>query len=148
MRIRWTRAAAADLEETHDFLVENYPHLVPSTVAKLYDSIRSLKDSPHRGNSSWLPCRISPRIASKIKRSKCCTSITRRGNHLGRRQASLAAGDVMRSILRMTAARFRRPKSTGGPVSAHIRTVIKTLFIARPRRQQLISIPTALPFRA
>jgi toxin ParE1/3/4 len=49
MRIRWTRAAAADLEEIHGFLVENYPHLVASTVAKLYDSIRCLKDSPHRG---------------------------------------------------------------------------------------------------
>jgi plasmid stabilization system protein ParE len=49
MRIRSTRAAAADLEEIHDFLVENYPHLVHSTITKLYDSVRSLKDSPHRG---------------------------------------------------------------------------------------------------
>jgi toxin ParE1/3/4 len=49
MRIRWTQAAADDLEQIHDFLIENHPHLVRSTIAKLYESIRSLKEMPHRG---------------------------------------------------------------------------------------------------
>jgi len=49
MRLRWTPAAAGDLEQIHDFLTENHPHLVRSTIAKLYDSIQSLKEMPNRG---------------------------------------------------------------------------------------------------
>jgi len=49
MRIRWTRAAADDLQAIHDFLIENHPHLVHSTITKLYDGICSLKKMPQRG---------------------------------------------------------------------------------------------------
>jgi toxin ParE1/3/4 len=49
MRIRWTLAAAADLEHIKDYLTEHYPHLTRSTVLELYETIRSLKASPHRG---------------------------------------------------------------------------------------------------
>ena len=49
MRIRWTLAAAADLEHIKDDLTEHYPHLAQSTVLELYETIRSLKSSPHRG---------------------------------------------------------------------------------------------------
>jgi len=49
MRIRWTPAAATDLEEIHAYLVEHHPHLAKSTVKELYDGIRSLKAMPNRG---------------------------------------------------------------------------------------------------
>jgi toxin ParE1/3/4 len=49
MRIRWTPAAAADLQHISDYLKERHPHYRQPTVRKLYETIRSLKDSPHRG---------------------------------------------------------------------------------------------------
>lgn len=49
MRLRWTPAAAADLEEIHHYLLEHHPHLAQSTIIKIYEGLRSLKDSPHRG---------------------------------------------------------------------------------------------------
>jgi toxin ParE1/3/4 len=49
MRIRWTPAAAADLEHINDYLTEHSPHLARSTVLELYEAIRSLKSTPHRG---------------------------------------------------------------------------------------------------
>ena len=49
MRIRWTLVAASDLEHIKDYLTEHYPHLAQSTVLELYETIRSLKTSPHRG---------------------------------------------------------------------------------------------------
>jgi addiction module RelE/StbE family toxin len=49
MRIRWTLAAAADLEHIKDYLTEHYPHLTQSTVLELYETIHSLKAPPHRG---------------------------------------------------------------------------------------------------
>lgn len=49
MRIRWTLAAAADLEHIKDYLKDHHPHLAHSTVLKLYETIRSLKATPHRG---------------------------------------------------------------------------------------------------
>jgi toxin ParE1/3/4 len=49
MRIRWTLAAAADLEHIKDYLTEHSPHLAQSTVRELYETIRSLKASPNRG---------------------------------------------------------------------------------------------------
>jgi addiction module RelE/StbE family toxin len=49
MRIRWTRAAADDLEHIKDYLVEHYPHLAQSTVLELYETICCLKTSPRRG---------------------------------------------------------------------------------------------------
>jgi len=49
MRIRWTQAAAADLAQIKEYLLEHHPELAQSTVRRLYDSIRSLKLMPHRG---------------------------------------------------------------------------------------------------
>ena len=51
MRIRWTLAAAADLEHIKDYLQEHYPHLARPTVLKLYEGVRSLKTMPHRGGA-------------------------------------------------------------------------------------------------
>ena len=49
MRIRWTAAAAADLEQIKAYLDEHYPHLAHRTVRLLYDGIRALKTMPNRG---------------------------------------------------------------------------------------------------
>ena len=49
MRIRWTPAAAADLQHISDYLKERHPHYRQSTMRKLYETIRSLREAPHRG---------------------------------------------------------------------------------------------------
>jgi len=49
MCIRWTPAAAADLEQISDYLKDHHPHYRQPTMRKLYAAIRSLKESPHRG---------------------------------------------------------------------------------------------------
>jgi toxin ParE1/3/4 len=49
MRIRWTAAAAADLQHINDYLKDHHPRYRQPTIRKLYDAIRSLKDSPYRG---------------------------------------------------------------------------------------------------
>jgi toxin ParE1/3/4 len=49
MRIRWTLAAASDLEHIKDYLAEHNPQFAQPTVLELYETIRSLKASPHRG---------------------------------------------------------------------------------------------------
>jgi toxin ParE1/3/4 len=46
MRIRWTAAAAADLEQIKDYLKERYPSFAQPTVLRLY---HSLKRTPYRG---------------------------------------------------------------------------------------------------
>jgi toxin ParE1/3/4 len=49
MRVRWTPAAAADLQNISDYLKQHHPHYRQPTLRKLYDTIRSLRQSPHRG---------------------------------------------------------------------------------------------------
>lgn len=49
MRIRWTPAAAADLEQIKNYLTKRHPSFAQPTVVKLYETIRSLKTSPLRG---------------------------------------------------------------------------------------------------
>jgi toxin ParE1/3/4 len=49
MRIRWTPAAVADLEHISNYLKNHHPHYRQPTLRKLYEAIRSLKSSPHRG---------------------------------------------------------------------------------------------------
>jgi len=49
MRIRWTPAAAADLTLISEYLKDRHPHYRQPTMRRLYDSIRSLTDSPSRG---------------------------------------------------------------------------------------------------
>jgi addiction module RelE/StbE family toxin len=48
-RIRWAPAAARDLETIRNYLAENHPSFMESTIRRLYDAARSLKQMPHRG---------------------------------------------------------------------------------------------------
>jgi toxin ParE1/3/4 len=49
MRVRWTPAAADNLEHIKNYLTEHHPQLAQSTVFELYEAIRSLRASPKRG---------------------------------------------------------------------------------------------------
>jgi toxin ParE1/3/4 len=49
MRIRWTPAAAEDLQGIYDYLKEHEPHLARPTVIAIRKSARSLKKFPQRG---------------------------------------------------------------------------------------------------
>lgn len=49
MRLRWTPAAAEDLEHIKDYLAEHLPQFAQSTVFELYETVRSLKVSPRLG---------------------------------------------------------------------------------------------------
>jgi toxin ParE1/3/4 len=49
MRIRWTPAAAEDLQHISDYLKQHHPQYRQPTLRKLYESIRALKDWPGRG---------------------------------------------------------------------------------------------------
>jgi addiction module RelE/StbE family toxin len=48
-RIRWAPAAANDLEGIRNFLEEHHPSFTQSTIRRLYNAARSLKQFPHRG---------------------------------------------------------------------------------------------------
>lgn len=47
MRIRWTPAASADLQHISDYLKQRRPHYRQSTMRKLYEAIRALKNAPY-----------------------------------------------------------------------------------------------------
>lgn len=49
MRIRWTLAAAKDLQHIFDYLKETNPSLARPTVTEIREGIRSLKTFPHQG---------------------------------------------------------------------------------------------------
>jgi toxin ParE1/3/4 len=49
MRISWTPAAVADLEHISNYLKDRHPQYRQPTMRKLYEAIRSLKESPQRG---------------------------------------------------------------------------------------------------
>jgi toxin ParE1/3/4 len=49
MRIRWTPAAAADLQSVSDYLKEHHPHYREATIRRVYAAIQSLKEWPHLG---------------------------------------------------------------------------------------------------
>jgi addiction module RelE/StbE family toxin len=49
MRIRWTPPAAADLQSISDYLKERQPEYRQPTIRKLYEKIRTLKDTPYIG---------------------------------------------------------------------------------------------------
>src|SRR5437016_442328 len=49
MRIRWTPAAAADLEHIGNYLEARHPQYRQPTMRKLYEAIRSLREWPYRG---------------------------------------------------------------------------------------------------
>ena len=49
MHIRWTLAAAADLEHIGNYLRDHHLRYYQPTVRKLYVTIQSLREWPHRG---------------------------------------------------------------------------------------------------
>jgi plasmid stabilization system protein ParE len=49
MRIRWTPAAAADLQRISDYLKDHHPQYREPSLRRMYSSIQSLKKWPHRG---------------------------------------------------------------------------------------------------
>jgi plasmid stabilization system protein ParE len=49
MRIHWTPAAAEDLKNIYDYLLEHEPQLARPTVIELRQGIRLLKEFPHKG---------------------------------------------------------------------------------------------------
>jgi toxin ParE1/3/4 len=51
MRIRWTAAAAADLEHIDSYLKKRHPRYRRPTIRKLYEGVRLLKQNPYRGRS-------------------------------------------------------------------------------------------------
>ena len=55
MRIRWTPAAANDLQQIGQYLTRHLPHLAQSTLVELYETAQSLKISPHRGRPGREP---------------------------------------------------------------------------------------------
>jgi addiction module RelE/StbE family toxin len=50
MRILWTPAAAADLEQISNYLRQRHPHYRQPTIRKIYEAIRTLRELPHRGH--------------------------------------------------------------------------------------------------
>ena len=51
MRIRWTPAAATDLQNLSDYLKDHHPHYRQPTMRKVYAAVQSLKEWPHRGRA-------------------------------------------------------------------------------------------------
>lgn len=49
MRVEWTHAAAADLEEISDYLLEQNPELAVDTTRRIYQTAAELKQFPSRG---------------------------------------------------------------------------------------------------
>ncbi|MGO9648243.1 MAG: type II toxin-antitoxin system RelE/ParE family toxin [Terriglobales bacterium] len=49
MRVRWTPAAADDLQHIFDYLIAHDPRLARPTVISIRDAILSLKKFPRRG---------------------------------------------------------------------------------------------------
>ncbi len=54
-RIRWSPAAASDLEEIRNYLNEHHPTFTRTTIRKLYAAARSLKQTPQRGRTGLKP---------------------------------------------------------------------------------------------
>jgi len=49
MRVRWTLAAADDLEAISDYLARHLPAFANSTIQELYQAILTLRSIPNRG---------------------------------------------------------------------------------------------------
>ncbi|MGA2571553.1 MAG: type II toxin-antitoxin system RelE/ParE family toxin [Terracidiphilus sp.] len=50
-RLRWSIAAAGDLEEIADYLYLHHPSLATDTLRRLYAAAKSLKKSPYIGRA-------------------------------------------------------------------------------------------------
>ena len=55
MRIRWTPPAVADMQSISDYLQEHHPQYRQPTMRKLYERIRSLKDTPEGKRELFFP---------------------------------------------------------------------------------------------
>ena len=55
MRIRWTPAAATDLEHINDYLKVHHPGYRDPTMRKLYAAVQSLRQWPNRGRVGLEP---------------------------------------------------------------------------------------------
>ena len=51
MRLRWTPAAADDLESIGDYLATHLPAFMQSTIQKIYQAVLSLRSTPFRGRA-------------------------------------------------------------------------------------------------
>ena len=60
MRIRWTPAAAADLQSISDYLKEHHPRYPPTGHCKLYEP--AVVDIGPRVVAIWRPRRTPPEI--------------------------------------------------------------------------------------
>jgi len=54
-KLRWSRAAANDLEEISIYLREHHAHLSVSTVRRIYETAKSLRKFPERGRPGIFP---------------------------------------------------------------------------------------------
>ena len=54
MRVRWTPAAASDLEQISNYLKEHHPSLAHAIAVKLYNAAQSLRKFPRRGRIGQL----------------------------------------------------------------------------------------------
>ena len=48
-RLRWSMAAANDLESIADYLYLHHPSFAASTIGRLHDATKSLKANPYMG---------------------------------------------------------------------------------------------------
>jgi toxin ParE1/3/4 len=85
MRIRWTPAAAADLQHISEYLKAHHPQYREATLRKLYDTVRALKDAPYRGRPGraegtreilFPPMPYVAVYRCGNRSSKCCASVT------------------------------------------------------------------------
>jgi toxin ParE1/3/4 len=54
-KLRWSLAAANDLEEISNYLNSRHPSFAASTIQRLYDSTRALKHFPFSGRIGKKP---------------------------------------------------------------------------------------------
>lgn len=81
MHLRWTEAAAADLERIADYLFTWAPERAPSLVRSIYDAPETLFSFPHRGRPGkeagtrelvpW-PRVFAPPLAPQDARERAC----------------------------------------------------------------------------
>jgi len=51
MRLRWTPAAADDLESIREYLAQHLPAFAQSTILEIYQTILTLRSTPYRGRT-------------------------------------------------------------------------------------------------
>ena len=51
MRLRWTPAAADDLDATEDYLAHHLPTFAQSTILEIYQAVLAMRSMPNRGRA-------------------------------------------------------------------------------------------------